>query len=253
MLGDRFQTPRIAHLVGSVPARDAAHAMALADEHLGDALHWVPDGETGERLHWVMNIFEGLRAHPDLEVAQEGDFSSYEDTLLFRIRKGHTLRPESLDFGHVAAFERSFPAFKAFRGERSLRFQVGIPGDLDMAGFVLGPKGAMRHRGVFRAATLESVRRIHATGGDDVVFQIEVPIELVGVARAPGPLRAAAARVLGAGIAKLAARSPQGARFGVHLCLGDMNHESIATMPDMSPVVALAQRDRRELAGGAAA
>lgn len=232
--------PRLGHLVGSIPAQDAEQAMALAGEHLGDALHWVPDGETGERFHWVVHIIEGLRDHPDLEVVRDGDWSSYDETLTYKVRKGHTLRAESLDFGHVAAFEESYPVFKAFRGDGRMRFQVGIPGDFDMGGFVLGPAGALRHRGAFRDATLDEIRRIHGIGGDDVVFQVEVPLELVSVARAPGPARGAAARLLGGNVAGLAAGSPEGARFGVHLCLGDMNHEALATMADMSPVVALA-------------
>lgn len=231
---------RLAHLVGSVPAEDADGAMALASEHLGEALRWVPDGETGERHHWIVHIVESMRRHPDLEIAREGDWSDYDRVPVFKVRRGHRLRADSLDFGHVAAFEQSRPAFERVRGDRPLSFQVGIPGDLDMAFFVLGPKGAPLHRRAFRGATLDEIRRIHARGGDDVVFQLEVPFELVAVARAPARLRPLAARVLGGGIARLAAESPAGARFGVHLCLGDMNHKALVDMADMSAVVALA-------------
>jgi hypothetical protein len=234
---------RLAHLVGSVPAPDGDAAMAMASELLGNRLRWLPDGETGDRFHWVVGIIEKLRAHPDLEVAKDGDWSDYDKTPRFRIRKGHTLRAASLDFGHVAAFEESYPIFqrrKAESGDPTLTFQAGIPGDLDMAAFVLGPGGALRHRRPFHEATVEEVRRIHAIGGDDVVFQIEVPLELVFVARAPKPLRALVAKLMGRIIAKIAADAPAGTRFGVHLCLGDMNHKSLVDMRDMSPVVALA-------------
>jgi hypothetical protein len=217
--------------------------MALAGEHLGETMRWVPDGETGERFHWVINIVEAMRRHPDLELAREGKWTDYKDVPEFKVRRGHTLTAESLDFGHVAAFRESYPSFQAMKAERgddSLTFQVGIPGDLDMTAFVVGPKRLLRYRKIFHAATVGEVRRIHELAGSDVIFQIEVPLELVFVARARGPLRPLAARMLGGGIAKIAADSPAGTRFGVHLCLGDMNHKALVGMKDMSPVVALA-------------
>lgn len=233
---------RLAHLVGSIPADDGDAAMAMAREMLGGRLRWLPDGETGDRFHWVVGIVEKLRTHPDLEIAKDGDWSDYDKTPRFRVRKGHTLRASSLDFGHVAAFEESYPIFKRIKaegGNPELTFQSGVPGDLDMAAFVLGPLGALRGRKPFHEATVDEVRRIHAIGGDDVVFQIEVPLELVFVARAPALIRGLVARKMGKIVAQIAADSPAGARFGIHLCLGDMNHKSLVNMKDMSPVVAL--------------
>lgn len=42
------------------------------------------------------------------------------------------------------------------------------------------------------------------------------------------------------GLARLVRAAPAGARFGVHLCLGDMNHRALGRMDDLGPVVALA-------------
>jgi len=233
---------RAAHLVGSIPADSADDAMHLATTHLGSRLRTLPDGETGERHHWIVHIIDALRRHPDLELKKEGDWSDYDNTPVLRVRKGHTLRGETLDFGHVAAFEQSWPTFQRVRdeqGDSSLAFQAGVPGDLDMALFTLGPIGAFRHRAAFRTATLREIREIHRRAGNDVVFQIEVPAELIFVARMPGPLRGLMATFLGRGIARLAREAPQGARFGVHLCLGDMNHRALATLTDSTPVVLL--------------
>jgi hypothetical protein len=48
------------------------------------------------------------------------------------------------------------------------------------------------------------------------------------------------ARLLAKPVIALAAAAPAGTRFGVHLCLGDMNNRAFATMADVSPLVLLA-------------
>jgi hypothetical protein len=212
--------------------------MEQALTSVGDGLLALPDGETGERFHWIIHIVESLRAHPDLELVTDGRWTDYDDLPRFRIRKGHELR--GLDFGHVRAFEDSYPRYLEARPSPGLPFQVGIPGDLDMALFVLGPPGPLRHRRPFADATVAEIEAIHARGGGDVVFQIEIPVELVAVARAPRPAQPAMAALLARGVANLARRAPEGARFGIHLCLGDMNHKALGRMSDTAPLVALA-------------
>lgn len=242
---DTIATRRWAHLVGSTPFESADEAMDLALSRLDARLRTLPDGETGERRDWIIHIVESLRQHPDLEVKREGHWGDYDDTLTFAVRRGHTLRGETLDFGHVAAFERSYPRFRERRealgaaGE-GLRFQVGLPGDFDLCLFTLGPIAAFRRRAAFAEATLTEIRRIFERAGDDVVFQLEVPAELVFVARAPKVLQPLVARLMARGLAKLAARAPRGARFGIHLCLGDMNHRALGRMSDVRPLVLLA-------------
>lgn len=234
---------RHAHLVGSLPGETPEQAMGLAVELLGPHLLTLPDGETGERRNWVVSIVEGLRDHPDLERATDGDWSDYDKTPRLRIRKGHRLFGASLDFGHVAAAQRSLPAFQQARAAlspRPLAYQAGVPGDFDLAMFTLGPSGALRHRRAFTEATLWEIRRVREITGEDTVFQIEVPAELVMVARAPAPGRAAAAAAMSRGIVALAAGSPEGTRFGIHLCLGDMNNKALGRMSDVAPIVTLA-------------
>ena len=233
---------RIAHLVGSIPLESGEAAMTAALDRMAPALQSLPDGETGERANWIIHIIEAFRDHPDLELKRQGDWSDYNATPVFRVRNGHTLRGESLDFGHVDAFEQHYPLFLKLReqyGRDDLTYQVGIPGDFDMALFTLGPTGPFRQRKPFTEATLREIRAIHDRAGDDVVFQIEVPAELVFVARMPAPLQPAMAKFLAGGIARLAEQSPVGARFGVHLCLGDMNHRALGRMTDVAPLVRL--------------
>ena len=160
---------RCAHLVGTLPAATATEAMELAERLLGDTLRWLPDGETGPRHHWVKPLVDDLRGHPDLELVKDGDWSGYDKTPQFRVRKGHTLRGDSLDFGYVRCFEQSRPEFervKARLGLPELRFQVGIPSPFDMAGIVLGRRGALFGRGPFHDTTVAAIAEIYAQAGD---------------------------------------------------------------------------------------
>lgn len=240
---------RAVHLVGSTPFDSTAQAMDITLERLGGRLRTLPDGETGERRNWIIHIIESLRTHPDLEVAREGKWGDYNDRLTFRVRRGHSLRGETLDFGHVASFEAAYPLFQERRerllasgvqGASELAFQVGIPGDFDMALFTLGPLGALQHRPAFAHATVREIRAIFERAGSNVVFQLEIPVELVFIARSPRLLQPAVARWLGGGVAALAAQCPEGTRFGIHLCVGDMNHKALARMRDTGPLVRLA-------------
>lgn len=230
-------------LVGSIPAPDAEGAMRLALREVGPHLRYLPDGETGERDRWVVSIIEAMRAHPDLEVRKEGRWTAYDDQLNFAVRRGHRLRAEKLDLGYPSAYEESRPTFDLLRDEfdrPDLVYQVGVPGDLDLALFALGTTGPFRHRAPFTDATVDAMTRIHEHGGDDVLFQLEIPAELVFVTKAPGPLRRPLAGWLAGVVTRLAARAPEGARFGVHLCLGDLGHEALTRMRDAGPVTRLA-------------
>jgi hypothetical protein len=236
-------------LVGSIPLESPEAAMTAALERLGPSLRTLPDGETGERRNWIIHIVESFRRHPDLELKREGRWTDYDDTPVFRVRNGHTLTGDSLDFGHVADFEANYPTFVKLReqhGQPDLAYQLGLPGDFDMALFTMGPVGAFRSRAPFTQATLNTIRTVHAQAGDDVVFQIEVPAELVFVAKMPPPLQPAMAAYMAKGITRLAEASPAGARFGVHLCLGDMNHRALGRMKDVAPLVRLSNAISRQ-------
>lgn len=234
---------RQAHLVGSLPGDTPEAAMSTALDLLGPYLRTLPDGETGERRNWVISIIEGLRHHPDLELRKQGDWSDYDRTPVWKVRKGHTLYGANLDFGHVAAVRESHPVFRTLvekAGRPDIAFQEGVPGDFDLAMFTLGPSGALRQRRPFTEATLTEIRHVGTVTGTDTLFQIEVPVELVLLAKAPAAVRPALARVLARPTVALAAAAPAGTRFGVHLCLGDMNNRAFGRMTDVTPLVLLA-------------
>jgi hypothetical protein len=223
--------------------------MSQALELLGPHLSSLPDGETGERRNWIIHIIEGFRTHPDLELTSDGKWSDYDDLPRFRVRNGHRLYGAALDLGLVAAAEESLHSFELLRDKSQLpdlAFQVGVPGDFDMSMFTLGPRSALRHRRAFTEASLTEIRRVNElAAAGSVVFQIEVPAELVLLARTPPAGQPALARVLGGQIASLAKGAAPGTRFGIHLCLGDMNHRALGRMKDARPLVLLSNNVAR--------
>jgi hypothetical protein len=146
-----------------------------------------------------------------------------------------------------------FDTIRAAMADGGPRFQVGIPGDVDLAMFTFGPIGPVRYLRPFTEALAATMHHTYKLFGDDALFQIEVPVEQVVLARAPSRLRPLLAGLLARRIAALAQGAPEGARFGVHLCLGDMNHRALGQLSDAAPLVLLANAvaerwpDRRPL------
>jgi hypothetical protein len=230
--------------VGTIPADSAALALKLVTDTVGDhTTDWLPDGETGDRKNWVGRLVEHLRDHPDLELAKEGDWSDYESTPGFRVKKGHGFDHVELDYYEY--FEESWPQFQEVRstlGRPDLALQIGIPGPLDVAfaAFGFNPLRGMSNVRPFEDATAVEVAKIHAVAGEEVVYQLELPIEVEVANRIPKPLRRAGAIWLARKVLRVVRRSPHGTRWGFHLCVGDMNNEAFSRLEDTTTLVLLA-------------
>ncbi|MGI9005865.1 MAG: hypothetical protein ACR2FU_06670 [Streptosporangiaceae bacterium] len=240
---------RQAHLVGSIPGANAAEAMKAALSRLAPYLLTLSDGETGPRAMWVGHCIDGLRANPSLELAGGGklDFSSYEDVPQYQLKDGATLAAGSVEASlpYLDAFTESYPVFQVLRSRYhrpDLPFQVGIPGPVDLSADSFGFQAGFdpRYLQPCLEATASQITKVAAAGGDDVLFQLETPAALIAVTMAGAEGAAAAARQLAAATAALPASVPAGTRFGVHLCLGDMNHTAMTGMPDITPAVLVA-------------
>src|SRR5207302_5152115 len=111
---------------------------------------------------------------------------------------------------------------------------------LDMALFIFGPLGVLRHARTFLVAIAEQITAIQRDAGERVVFQLEVPAALIAIVSAPPPLRPLLAEFMAHLVTRPVARAPHGTRFGVHLCLGDLGHHALKQLKDASPLVILA-------------
>ena len=217
-------------LVGSIPAGETAEAVALALDELGPRLISIPDGETGSRSQWVATIIDGLRTDPAVVLKRDGGWSNYRDRPHHALRRGARMDPAALDLGYHRAFCESRPVVDALctqHGMPGAVYQVGVASGFDLALFAFGPVGALRQKKVFNTAAAREISAITKNVGNDVVFQIELPAEMVLVARTPRLLRPVVARWMAAVSVELARMACPGTRFGVHLCFGDLGNRSL--------------------------
>ncbi|MEG8184137.1 hypothetical protein GZH49_37345 [Nocardia terpenica] len=236
---------RKTHLVGTWPGLSGPAAMATALRRVGAHLLRMTDGETGDRSVWVARTIEWLRANPDVELVHDGVYTDYGTGPIFRVREGRTLDPKNLYLHYFHTFTESFPAFTYLRdraGYPDIRFQIGLPAPLDITMLAFGPDlarpdGEIPH--AWAQATIDQINRITAAA-EPVVFQLESPASLLAVANAPDTARQAVAEQVARALHEIVAGAPEGTRFGVHLCLGDLQHRALIEMPDARPLVVLA-------------
>ena len=255
---------RSVHLVGALPGDSPQEALDIAYSTVGPYLRSVPDGETGERRKWVIAIFDMMRGHPDVVVAKdyggtydpavdvgaadpaeaEGkNWSDFKHIPRLRLRRWwHRPDPAHIKTGIVDSHHSGYPVFEKARaqhGNPQQRFQIGVPGDFDMSVCSFGPQTVIA-KPSFRKAIVRDITTVQRQLGDDVVFQIEIPWQVLPVSMVPRALRGIVAAYFARGLRRLVTACPAGTNFGVHLCLGDMHHRSVVRLHDLGPVVTLA-------------
>ncbi|MFG3437258.1 hypothetical protein ACGF0J_08435 [Nonomuraea sp. NPDC047897] len=221
--------PTTIHFVGSYPANSAREALRdmLTDETKSN-LYALTDGET-DRKDWVVDQIESYRRNPAFVLVEDGDWSDYTRCPAFAVAPGRELLPEDIGLRYHEWADASWETFDAARraaGRPDLRYQVGIPTGFDMALFTLGPERGMREDAIeaFVRATVEQIEAIHgAPYGGDVVYQLETPAGLSLALAVDDP---AYRRGLAMRLVDLVARAPEGSRFGIHLCVGDLGNEA---------------------------
>ncbi|WP_280416019.1 hypothetical protein [Nocardia carnea] len=247
--------------MGSLPAQldNPAKAMAFAVDTAGEFLDGlVPGGEADPyRAQWYIRpIIDRLDSIPALEAVRRGDWSTLRSRNTFRLRPGRSLGEADIDaaLGYAEEAGRAVEALADMRRtDPGLRLQVGIPtpfviGFIAFEARMLVWRRRSAHRGDRRFpyyrpivdATVREILRIHESLGDNVVFQLELAAETLLCARLPAVLRQAVATAAGRAIARLVARAPHGARFGVHLCYGSLDDKPVVAPRSTEAVVVLA-------------
>ena len=234
-------TERALHFLGTMPQFDTATAaLTWQLDALGGRLRRLSSGETGPRLLWFVPMIKELKAEPTIRALRDGDWTDYDDVDRLAVRRGAKLTPADIPL-RIAQYAREDLAALASLGQdQPLPLLVGVPGYLDMALFIFGPLGVLRHARAFLTAVTGQIDTIQREAGDRVVFQLEVPAALIAVVSAPPPLRPPLAEFMAHLVTRPVARAAHGTRFGVHLCLGDLGHHALTQLKDASPLVILA-------------
>jgi hypothetical protein len=235
-----------------LPCPSEAQALEYALDTLGSTLISLPDGEIGEvteeypkgkRAAWVMTAIDICSADTEnWEVGKaagnttDGFPSDYDDVQKLKPKRPPSEMHKHLKFGYDDYFKASYPIFKRLRDEHNLpdlKFQVGVPTGLGIAFSMMQPLAALRYTDAFNRRIAHEVNEIIRVGGDDVVIQVEVPAELKLADTLPGPLMALSLRPINGLVQKI----DPSARFGVHICLGDLNNKALTQAATLNKMV----------------
>lgn len=232
--------PRLLHFVGTLPQFASATAALTwqRDTIAGRTRSWF-GGETGDRSQWFVPVITRLKESEKVRTVRSGSWTDYDDVDRLALRRGR-LDPDDIPLRIADDFREERDSLLRLLGTTGSRpLQVGIPGFLDMALFVFGPLGVVRHARTFRRALSSEIDAIQNEFPGEALFQLEVPVALIAVASAPRPLRPLVARIMARLVLAQVRAAPTGARFGVHLCLGDLGHRAIRQLDDAGALVAL--------------
>jgi hypothetical protein len=242
---------RALHFLGTMPQFDnsrAALKWQLTD--LDGRLRRLTGGETGPRLLWFVPMIKELKAAPGIRALRDGDWTDYDDVDRLAVRRGARLTAVDIPLRIAEHAREDLAVLAELDPAQPLPLQIGVPGYLDMALFIFGPLGVIRHARAFLTAVAAQITEIRRDAGERVVFQLEVPAALIAVVSAPALLRPLLAEFMAHLVTRPVGRAPQGTRFGVHLCLGDLGHHALKQLADASPLVLLANAIARRWPAG---
>jgi hypothetical protein len=265
-------TRRPIHFVGSLPAEtadsDRAAMQWMLDQAAEVELTTLPcDRDPG----WILDWLERLGARRALAPVLHGDSSDYASLPVYRVRRGERLEAADVTPGRAAEVTAAFEARRRLTAAQLPPYQVSMPAPLDLALFAFGvpaatmgrlsPRAAvravtsaLRHLPLFTkaiVAEIEQVQRLARSAEEEVVIQLESPAVLVAYDRAPRAIWPLLTRILVRQSTNVVTAAPPETGFVFHKwCHGDLGHKPIASLRDLTPMVAfanaLATRLRRE-------
>ena len=230
------------HFVGSLPGESARDAFNLVKKYAEHSLGpCISDGETGERSGWMIHIYEAQKQLSELEIAKEGDFSSWGNTPYLRVKEGAEFKKADLKMISQNCREslQQFKQFKIDINRPDLDFMIGVISPLGLSYQIFGPEEAQwqQHVEAFQVATVSEINEINRITDGNVIFQIEIPIEMIMLVKQPRQKWEQTANDLVRQILQLVEQCDAGIKFGIHLCWGDLAWGSSIVPDSAEPLI----------------
>jgi hypothetical protein len=175
-------SPLGAHLVGSVPLRDAEQVFRMVGDRLGDRVRRIPDGETGPRADWIVWQYPVLSSRPQFEVAPPapGSYRALPRLMLRSHDDADELRFGSLGYAEAASL--SYRTFGPLKRDGVVppgcRFQVCLPTPLaPVSAFVAVADQEVVERAYEAAMTVEIEEILEAIPNDQLALQWDTNVE----------------------------------------------------------------------------
>ena len=244
-------------MVGSAPGENAEEVLSTFSSGLGELALAYSDGETGLRRGWVifLAITQYMR-HPDLEQSFSppgGKPTGYGDLPRFRVKDGVSeVAFETLGYAEEA--RKSYEVFKRLRAEgkapASVRFQVCLP--LPEDAVHIFAETAEDHITIakgYEAALAKEIQQIcEIIPPADLLIQFDINWEVLAIAADDTTNERPLSFSLPGDptdryvdyIKKFGALIPEEAKFGLHLCYGDLAHRHYFEPKDLQVTVDMA-------------
>lgn len=235
-------------LTGSVPLPDAAAAMTLAAEILGDKLPRIPDGETGARSKFITFQAPILGAAPQFITEKLGPQSEWGPNgelppKVIKLRPGATGVPSYGPLGYAAAAIELYGTFERLQSARTIRagarFQVGLPTAMGVIATFMDEASQRLAEPPYAARLAEEVDAIcGAIPAPALTIQWDIPIEVAVWEGSTTTYFPDGKRGMVDRLAQLMRRVPAGVEQGLHVCYGDISHKHFKD-PDAAVVAEL--------------
>ena len=240
-----------AHLVGSVPLRDAETTFRTVAAALGDHLVTLPDGETGKRKDWIAWQYAVLAATPGLAAVPVGD-RGYLRRQLVQL-EGSRVAPTFGPLGYGEAALESFAIFDELQRTgaipHNLRFQVSLPTPLAPMTVFVAPADRELVEPAYEARLFAEVAQIAAAiPHDRLAIQWDVAVEVALLERTWPAHFSDLWTGIHDRLARCAAAVPRDVALGFHLCYGDFGHVHFMNPTGAAVLAELASMLDRRLA-----
>lgn len=239
---------RRTHFVGMVGcATPEAGLRTVLGDGGGFNVRSMSDTEsTDGREDYIIPALTARTRHPNIVTLKglhyyDRDTFHLWNTCVCVRRPGRALTDDAMCLPYARHAAEWFPVWErvvADLGLPDIKFQVDVASPVTMGGFTWGP-GLLHHYDDELGAAVRQIESILTNTRGRVVFQISAPVETVLTAWTPARAREAEAWAMAGRIVGLAAASPPGTEFIIHLCMGRPRGKPVTTLDDTDPLTVL--------------